>query len=96
MTTGKTGTLRTVKETCLMCKLYVYQTRIGPFFIAYSKGRYRAVFENESLEAYGTVEQAAQHLAGRHRFMVAGGVDTGTLGIPANLRRWESCLQAAI
>ena len=79
-----------------MCKLYVYQTPIGPIFIAYSNGRYRAVFENESLESYDTVEQAAQHLAGRHRFMVAGGVDTGTLGIPGNLRHWQNCLQVAI
>jgi hypothetical protein len=79
-----------------MCKLYVYQTRIGPVFIAYANGRYRAVFENEPLGSYDTVEQAAQHLSGQHRFMVADGVDTGTLGIPANLRRWENCLQAAI
>jgi hypothetical protein len=79
-----------------MCKLYVYQTRIGPVFIAYSNGRYRAVFENELLESYDTVEQVALHLASRHRFIVAGGVDTRTLGIPANLRGWESCLQAAI
>ena len=79
-----------------MCKLYVYQTRIGPFFIAYSKGRYSAVFENESLGSYATVEHAAQHLARRDGFVVAGGVNTSTLGIPPNLRFWESCLQAAV
>ena len=79
-----------------MCKLYVYQTPIGPFFIVYFNGRYRAIFENELLESYGTVEQAVQHLAGRHGFMVAGGMDTRTLGIPENLKHWESCLQAAM
>ena len=79
-----------------MCKLYVYQTRIGPFFIAYSKGRYSVVFEGESLGNYDAVEQAARQLASRRGFMVGGGVDTGTLGIPANLRHWESCLQAAV
>jgi len=78
-----------------MYKLHVYQTRIGPFFIAYAKGRYRVVFENEFLWTYDTAEQAAQHLAGKHRFVVTG-VDTGTLGIPANIKRWENCVQAAV
>ena len=79
-----------------MCKLYVYQTRIGPFFIAYSRGRYRAVFENESLGSYATVEHAAQHLARRDGFVVANGVNTSTLRIPGNLQFWENCLQAAM
>ena len=79
-----------------MCKLYVFQTRIGPFFIAYSRGRYTAVFENEHLGSYATEQEAARHLARRDGFLVAGGVNTATLGIPANLRFWESCLQAAV
>lgn len=78
-----------------MCKLYVYQTPIGPFFIAYSRGRYSVVFENESLGSYGTIEQAAQHIGGRERFLVTAGIDTKTLGIPANLRFWENCLRVA-
>jgi len=76
-----------------MCKLYVCHTRIGPFFIAYCKGQYPVVFENESLGSYSTPELAAQHISGRDRFLVGGGFDTKTLGIPANLRFWESCLQ---
>jgi hypothetical protein len=79
-----------------MYKLHVYQSRIGPFFIAYSNGRYRVVFENEFLWSYDTVEQAAQHLAGKHRFLVTGGVDTASLGIPANIKRRESCVQVAM
>ena len=78
-----------------MCKLYVCQTRIGPFFISYLKGHYSVVFENEFLASYTTPELAAQHIAGRDRFLVGNGVDTKTLGIPANLRFWENCLQHA-
>ena len=79
-----------------MCKLYVYQTRIGPFFIAYSRGRYAAIFENEPLGSYATEHEAARHLARRDGFLVAGGVNTSTLGIPASLRCWETCLSAAV
>ena len=78
-----------------MCKLYVCQTRIGPFFIAYLKGQYSVVFENESLASYSTPEVAAQHIAGRDRFLVGDGVDTKFLGIPANLHFWENCLRHA-
>jgi hypothetical protein len=74
----------------------MYQTPIGPFFIAYSRGRYRLLFENESLGSYGTIEQAAQHIGGSERFLVTGGIDTKTLAIPANLDFWENCLQQAV
>ena len=77
-----------------MCKLYVCQTRIGPFFIAYLRGQYSVIFENESLARYSTPEQAAQHISGRDHFLI-GGVDTKYLGIPANLRFWENCLHPA-
>jgi len=79
-----------------MCKLYVCQTRIGPFFIAYLKGQYSVIFENESLARYSTPEQAAQHISGRDHFLVGGGIDTKWLGIPANLHFWENCLQQAV
>jgi hypothetical protein len=78
-----------------MCKLYMYQTPIGPFFIAYSRGLYRLLFENESLGSYGTIEQAAQDIGGRERFLVTGGVDTKSLSIPANLDFWENCFATA-
>lgn len=78
-----------------MCKLYVFQTRIGPFFIAYSRGRYTALFENEPLGSFATEQEAARHLAMRDGFLVAGGVSTATLGIPPSLQFWERCLQAA-
>lgn len=78
-----------------MCKLYVCQTWIGPFFIAYGRGQYSVLFENQSLASYNTPEQAAQHISGRDRFMVGDGIDTTSLGIPANLRFWENCVQSA-
>ena len=78
-----------------MCKLYVYQTRIGPFFIAYSRGRFRAVHESESLGSFATAEEAARHIARHRGFATPGGIDTAILGIPANLARWENCLPIA-
>ena len=79
-----------------MCKLYVFQTQVGPFFIAYSRGRYRIVHEDEIVGSFETPEDAARHMAFRNGFAVTGGVNTALLGIPANLRRWESCLPAAV
>ena len=76
-----------------MCKLYVYQTGIGPFFIAASSGYFRVIFENQVLGNYGSPEMAAEHVAGRHRFFVAGGFDTARLGLPSNLMKWERCVQ---
>jgi len=53
---------------------------------------FRVVFENEVLGNYSTAEQAAQDLAGRQRFLVAGGFDTAKLRVPESLARWENCL----
>lgn len=55
-----------------MCKLFVYHTGIGPFFIALSNGRYRAIFEDEPLGNFGTVEQAVEHLASEQGLIVPG------------------------
>ena len=79
-----------------MCKLYVCQTNAGPFFIAYSKGHYRVVHEDEILGSFASPEEAARHLAFRSGFAVTGGMNTALLGIPANLKQWESCLPAAV
>jgi hypothetical protein len=76
--------------------LYVYQTRIGPFFIAYSRGRFRVVHDAETLGSFASPEEAARHIAFRRGFAVPGGIDTAILGIPANLARWESCLPMAM
>jgi hypothetical protein len=75
--------------------LYVYQTRIGPFFIAYSQGRFRVVHDSESIGSFATAEEAAHHIARHRGFAVPGGIDTAILRIPASLARWESCLPAA-
>ena len=79
-----------------MCKLYVFQTTVGPFFIAYSRGHYRVVHEDEVLGSFGTPEEAARYMAFRNGFAVTGGINTAVLGIPANLRHWECCMPAAM
>lgn len=79
-----------------MCKLYVFYTTVGPFFIAYSKGQYQVVHEDEVLGCFETPEEAARFIAFRRGFAVTGGINTALLGIPANLRHWESCLPAVM
>ena len=72
-----------------MRKLYVWQTRVGPFYIAQIGDRFHPVFRDESLGSYHSPASAADDLAGGHTFSVAGGIDTAELGIPYDIREWE-------
>ena len=79
-----------------MCKLYVFYTTAGPFFIAYCKGQCLVVHEDEVLGRFETPEEAARFIAFRKGFAVTGGINTALLGIPANLKHWECCMPAAM
>jgi hypothetical protein len=70
-------------------KLFVCNTRIGPFYIAESGGRFHAVYEDESLGSYARPEQAAEDVAGGHTFSISSGIDIATLGMPEELSEWE-------
>lgn len=72
-----------------MRKLFIYNTRIGPFYIAESGGRFHPVYEDESLGSYARPEQAAEDVAGGHAFSISSGIDTATLGIPEELSDWR-------
>ena len=72
-----------------MRKLYVVNTRIGPFYIAELERRFHPLYEDESLGSYGRPEQAAEDLAGGHTFSIPAGIDTATLGIPRDLNEWN-------
>jgi hypothetical protein len=69
----------------LFRNLFVCNTRIGPFYIAESGGRFHPVYEDESLGSYARPEQAAEDVAGGHTFSISGGIDTATLGILEDL-----------
>jgi hypothetical protein len=73
-----------------MRKLYIYRTRVGPFYIAEQDGRFHPLFAEESLGSYATPEQAAEDLAGGHTFTPSSGCDTSELGIPDDVSEWES------
>ncbi len=73
-----------------MRKLFVWITRIGPFYIAEYQERYHPLFEDESLGSYATPQQAAEDLAGGHTFSLSSGIDTATLGIPDEGTEWET------
>lgn len=72
-----------------MQKLFVFQTRIGPFYIVRIKDRFHPYFDGETLGSYINPEQAVDDLAGGHTFSIRGGVDTSSLGIPDDLSEWE-------
>jgi len=73
-----------------MRRLYVCQTRLGPFYIVLHEGQYHAVYNgDEFLGAYSSPQHAVDDLAGGHTFSITGGTDTATLGIPEELEEWE-------
>lgn len=69
--------------------LYLWNTRIGPFYIAELNGRFHPVYDDQPLGSYSTAQQAVDDLAGGHTFSISGGVDTATLGIPDELGEWD-------
>lgn len=71
-----------------MRKLYVYQTRLGPFYVVESGGRYHPYYDGEPLGTYSTPDQAARDLASGQTFPIPGGTDTAALGIPDDLDKW--------
>jgi hypothetical protein len=72
-----------------MRKLYAWDTRLGPFYIAESNGRFHPIYEDDSLGSYTTPRQAAENLAQGQTFSISGGVDTATLGIPEDIDEWR-------
>ena len=73
----------------LMRKLCVWNTRVGPFYIAESEGRFHVIYDDTSLGSYLRPEQAAEAFAGGLTFSISSGIDTATLGIPENLSDWQ-------
>jgi hypothetical protein len=71
-----------------MKKLYLYKTRVGPFYIAHDGKRFFAMFKDEELGGYESPEQASEDLAGGHCFSSDAG-DTAVLGIPEDLSEWN-------
>ena len=71
--------------------LYVFRTRIGPFYIGEQDGRFHPIYDDEDLGSYVNAAQAAEDLAGGHTFSNSSGIDTSTLGIPADLGDWDEC-----
>jgi hypothetical protein len=74
-----------------MTRLLVWKTRIGPFYIVHSAGRYYPVYKDEFLGAYTHPQHAIDDLAGGHTYSLNNGVDTSTLGISYDLAEWERC-----
>lgn len=74
----------------MFTKLFVWNTQIGPFYIAMtSDRRFHPVYNDESLGSYARPDQAAEDLAGGHVFSIRGRVDIKALKIPADLGEWE-------
>jgi hypothetical protein len=71
-----------------MEKLYVWHTRIGPFYIAESGGRFHVFYQDNALGSYATPDLALGDVADGHTFSIAGGINTASLGIPDTLNLW--------
>ena len=69
--------------------LYVFLTRIGPFYIGEQDGRFHPIYDDESLGSYAHAWQAAEDVAGGHTFSISSGIDTAILGISEDLGEWE-------
>ena len=69
--------------------LYVYHTRIGPFYIGEQNGRFHPIYDDEILGSYTNAWQAAEDLASCHTSSISSGTDTATLGIPEDIGEWE-------
>ena len=72
-----------------MRNLFLWDTPIGPFYIAEMNGRFHPVYDDESLGSYERPEQAAEDVAGGHASSISGGIDTAKLGIPEDLSKWQ-------
>ncbi|MBF0551327.1 MAG: hypothetical protein HQK60_12420 [Deltaproteobacteria bacterium] len=72
-----------------MKRLYVFQTRIGPFYIGEQDGRFHPIYMDDSLGSYAEAWQAAEDLAHGHAYSISSGIDTASLGIPENIGEWE-------
>lgn len=72
-----------------MRKLYSWKTSVGTFYISQHEGRFQLLFQDESLGAYISPEQALDDLAGDHTLSAGRGIDTSKLGIPDELAEWE-------
>jgi hypothetical protein len=73
-------------------KLYAWHTRIGPFYIAESRGRFEVFHQDDSLGSYPSANSAIADVVGSQTFSIAVGADTGTLGIPESLNEWRRLL----
>jgi hypothetical protein len=76
---------------------YQYHTHAGTVgLIPESGGRYKVMFKDENLGSYHSAAAAADDVAGGHTFSPPGGINLGSLGIPADLGEWEKKLFAKI
>jgi hypothetical protein len=77
-------------------RMYFFRTKAGVFSIVRHNDRWRLIlsdrwrliFGSDTLGSYSTAEQAVDDLAGGH-FSLPSGIDPATLGIPADLSKWE-------
>jgi hypothetical protein len=68
--------------------MYFFRTKAGVFLIVQHDDRWRLIFDGKTLGSYATAEQAVDDLASGH-FSLPSGIDPATLGIPADLSKWQ-------
>ena len=72
-----------------MAGYWKWQTQAGEARIVPKAGRFHAMIDEDDLGSYLTAQQAVDDLCGGHTFTPSSGVDTDTLGLPADVADWE-------
>jgi len=82
------ATLRWIMNNC-----YVFQTSVGPIFIAKFPSHYQVVFKNKKIGSFDSASQAAEVLGDGHTLNLFDGAfrksDIPELSIPSDLAEWE-------
>ena len=81
-----------------MAGYWRWQTRAGTASIVFSPRarNYRLHLADDDLGGYRLPQQAVDDFCGGHTFAPSSGVDTATLGTPADLGDWEFVRQASL
>jgi hypothetical protein len=69
--------------------MYIFRTKVGVFSIVFNGARWHIMFQDESLGAYPSAQEAASDLAGGHTFTPPGGFDTSELGVSEDISEWD-------
>lgn len=76
------------RKPALVGPLWVYKTKVGPFYIHLTRERFHVIYDFETLDHFSDVYGALDALTSAG-FILSDGLDTANLGISDDLADWE-------